>query len=113
MLAELAQNAVTRTGLADTLGLLHAKGVLNDRVLQGCALSGSLFVIALDPFLRFASSLMEEHEHNIIRACANDIGAVLAHFTGLRQLSHLFHLLAMFTTCTWTHQNATSCSSRP
>ena len=57
-------------------------------VLQGCALSGSLFVIAIDPFLRYASQLLAGHEHNTLRACADDIGAVLAHFTGLRQLFH-------------------------
>ncbi len=35
-LAELAENSVTRTGLADTLSTLHKKGLLSDDVLQGC-----------------------------------------------------------------------------
>ena len=65
-------------------------------VLQGCALSGSLFVIAIDPFLRYASKLLEGHEHNTLRACADDLGAVLSHFTGLRQLYHAFHRFGVF-----------------
>ena len=79
-------------------------------VLQGCALSGSIFVISLGPFLRYAEQLLSGSTHNTLRACADDLGAVLAHFTTLRQLYQLFCLLAAFTNL---HLNLTKCHIAP
>ncbi len=59
------------------------------------------------PFLRYASTLLEHHEHNVLKACADDIGAVLAHFTGLRQLSHFFQYLGLLTNL---HLNVPKCN---
>ena len=55
-------------------------------VLQGCALSGSLIVIALDPFLCYAQQLLSGNPDNTLHACVNDLGAVRAKFTTLEQL---------------------------
>ena len=43
-------------------------------IIQGCPLSGSLFVIALNPFLNCFETLLGTGE--IMRAFADDLGAV-------------------------------------
>ena len=47
-------------------------------VLQGCPLSGSLFVLAIDPFLDKFYKLVHSVGLGKLGACADDIGAVLA-----------------------------------
>ena len=64
---------------------------IDSGVLQGCPLSGSLFVIASDPFLNMMTATIEAKNRGIIRACADDIGAVL------RKLSHLCFLAPIFS----------------
>ena len=53
-------------------------------VLQGCPLSGSLFVICIDPLLEFFRSHIEKPGLGKVRACADDIGATLNQHKQLR-----------------------------
>ena len=46
-------------------------------VLQGCPLSGSLFALAIDPFLCLIDTVLENGRLGIVRACADDIGAAI------------------------------------
>eukprot|EP00974_Lingulodinium_polyedra_P047311 4539119-Lingulodinium_polyedra.AAC.1 len=46
-------------------------------VLQGCPLSGLLFVISIDPFLRKMKADIDIQARDRARACAGDIGAVI------------------------------------
>ena len=46
-------------------------------VLQGCPLSGTLFVIAIDPLLVMFHRFIHEPKLGMVRACADDIGATL------------------------------------
>ena len=48
-------------------------------VLQGCPLSGSLFVVVLDPLLELFKLHIEDAGIGRVRACADDIGATLHH----------------------------------
>ena len=46
-------------------------------VLQGCPLSGMLFDVALDPFLRWFDAVVRPDIDGVIRACADDIGGAI------------------------------------
>ena len=59
-------------------------------VLQGCPGSAFLFNNALDPFLILFHATLREGNRGIIRACADDIGTVLA------RLKHLGLLVPIF-----------------
>ena len=61
-------------------------------VLQGCPLSGSLFSIAIDPFLCFIDSALEGGRLGIVRACADDIGAAIKSSQVLKPSNHVFKL---------------------
>jgi len=67
----------------NTDGGLQLLFVVVSGVLQGCPLSGSLFVICIDPLLYLFKSKIEDLSLGTIRACADDIGA------SLRALYHL------------------------
>jgi len=56
-------------------------------VLQGCPLSGSLFVICMDPLLHVFKLHIEDRGLGIVRACADDVGATLGalHFLPIFQ----------------------------
>jgi len=59
-------------------------------VLQGCPLSGSLFVIAIDPLLfQFRRQVMDPLLGQV-RACADDIGAALARLDSLPVMCRIF-----------------------
>ena len=47
--------------------------VILSGVLQGCPLSGSLFVIAIDPLLHMFKTMLENSSLAWVRACADDI----------------------------------------
>ena len=59
-------------------------------VLQGCPLSGMLFAIAIDPFLRSITSSIDEKRIGATRACADDIAVALASLYGLCELFPCF-----------------------
>eukprot|EP00959_Pyramimonas_sp_CCMP1952_P323638 6773090-Pyramimonas_sp.AAC.1 len=59
-------------------------------VLQGCPLSGSLFAIAIDSFLWDVFRSVQRPGHGQIRACADDIGAVLSFRKGYRETARIF-----------------------
>ena len=67
-------------------GLLRWLFSVKCGVLQGCPVSGSLFVIAIDPLL----TLFEHYIHNpllgLITACADDIGTALKGLNTLKLL---------------------------
>ncbi|MDA8582920.1 reverse transcriptase domain-containing protein [bacterium] len=65
--------------------MLQASGVL-----QGCPMSGSLFQLCMDPHLHRMQSVMCRQRSATIRACADDVGAVL------RMLDDLIPLAAIF-----------------
>jgi len=48
-------------------------------VLQGCPLSGSLFVIVIDPLLHMFKVHLEDTGLGVPRACADDVGVALRH----------------------------------
>jgi len=56
-------------------------------VLQGCPLSGSLFVICMDPLLYLFKTKIEDQGLGMVRACADDVGATL----GALLLLPIFH----------------------
>ena len=64
-------------------------------VLQGCPLSAILFVIILDPFLRQFDAALGFGKFGIIRACADDIAAVLYNMQHLDKLANTFPLAEM------------------
>ena len=55
-------------------------------VLQGCPLSGSLFVIVIDPLLHMFKTQLENTGLATTRACADDIGVALRQLQSLPTL---------------------------
>mgnify|MGYP002176889572 CR=1 FL=1 len=51
--------------------------VILSGVLQGCPLSGSLFVMAIDPLLHMFRIKLEDSALGMVCACADDIGIAL------------------------------------
>ena len=61
-------------------------------VLQGCPLSGSLFVICIDPLLFLFKKKVEDQGLGRVRACADDIGASLRNLKSIRVFCEIFTL---------------------
>ena len=69
-------------------------------VLQGCPMSATLFLFAIDPFLvHFEQSLSRKYE-GAIRVCADDIGAALADYRALKALERVFACAKRFANLT-------------
>ncbi|CAK0843439.1 unnamed protein product [Prorocentrum cordatum] len=56
------------------------------RIIQGDGLSGSLFAVAMSPFLFDAEADVEKKRHGIVRACADDVAAVLVAFVHILRM---------------------------
>ena len=63
-------------------------------VLQGCPLSGLIFVLVLDPLLNVFSSRIDSRGLAVTRACADDIGAAIADFKALAEYEKWFSLMS-------------------
>ena len=63
-------------------------------VLQGCPLSGMLFALVMDPFLRCMKTSMQDRNLGQIRACADDVGAALKNIYVLKLLEPIFQTAA-------------------
>jgi hypothetical protein len=59
-------------------------------VLQGCPLSGSLFVICIDPLLYLFQKHIESPGLGSVRACADDIGVSLRSLISCEVIANLF-----------------------
>ena len=59
-------------------------------VMQGCPLSGSLFVLAFDPFLRKLRAKIDLLNVGVSRACADDVAVVCFSFSGLKDIREAF-----------------------
>ena len=75
-------------------------------VLQGCPLSGSLYVIAANAFLMDLESCMVRNQKmfGVTRSCADDIGAVVYRLRGYSQLARVFRLSACFANLHLKHK---------
>ena len=60
-------------------------------VLQGCPLSGALFVIVLDCYIRYTTRAMERKA--LLNACADDLAAVMGRASQLKVLARTLRLL--------------------
>ena len=59
-------------------------------VLQGCPMSATLFIFAINPFLLHFEEILEKDKLGIVRACADDIGISLHDFRSLANVSIVF-----------------------
>ena len=59
-------------------------------VLQGCPLSGFIWAIVFDPFLRILMASFQDPGYGVLRACADDVGAALKHIKFLRIFERVF-----------------------
>ena len=62
-------------GVAVHMGLLQHVFWIQSGIIQGCALSGTLFAFATSAFLSDLASRIEGPQFGLVRACADDIGA--------------------------------------
>ena len=62
-------------------------------VLQGCPLSGTLFVIVMDPIMFLFTKYICSPGFGQVRACADDIGAVLYNLKDLVRVFHIFSIV--------------------
>eukprot|EP00973_Karenia_brevis_P084365 11708828-Karenia_brevis.AAC.1 len=71
--------------------------VVQSGVIQGDPLAGLLFALVLDPCLHLFHQVFELPGHGHIRACADDLGAVLKGLQGLGPLHEAFVLIRRAT----------------
>ena len=76
-----------------TDGTTNFFGFVTRGVLQGCPLSGLLFAWVIQPMLWAIEALIDRPRLAVSRACADDLGAVLADFRTL-PLLELFETMA-------------------
>eukprot|EP00959_Pyramimonas_sp_CCMP1952_P039650 829325-Pyramimonas_sp.AAC.1 len=80
-------SVVTAVGRADGI----AKPLFRIRcgIIQGCALSGSLFAAATSPFLEDIRRGIEVPARGAFRACADDIGGIVFDMLDLKLLARV------------------------
>ena len=85
---------------------------MNSGVLQGCPLSGSMFVVAVNPFLLDleASLCSPSPTLGAVGACADDIGAVVWRKRAYRRLARVFSWADRLANL---HLKATKCKAIP
>jgi hypothetical protein len=64
-------------------------------VLQGCPLSGFVFVVATDAMLRGMCSSLSSRGHSLLRAAADDLGAALQRMSDLLALRPIFKIMQL------------------
>ena len=64
-------------------------------VLQGCPLSGMLFALVMDPFLRCMKTTIQDKGLAQVRACADDVGAALKSVHVLKLFEPIFETAAV------------------
>ena len=62
-------------------------------MLQGCPLSGIVFVLVLDPFLRAMGELLDMSGVSLTRACADDVGAAVSNIVAPKRYHSIFKIL--------------------
>lgn len=62
-------------------------------VIQACPISGTAFVVALDPFLQMFEHRVCRTNLGVVAACADDIGASLVSMTALKVLRPIFEMV--------------------
>ena len=67
--------------------------IVSSGVLQGCSLSGTLFVLVGEPFLQNILDKMNRAHFGLVRACADDLGAVINNISHLRFFARLFDVM--------------------
>ena len=75
-----------RAGIASSFSCWILSGII-----QGCPLAGTCFALAMDPILGMFKHSIEDTGKGIVRACADDVGAVVKSITHLTSLSEVFH----------------------
>eukprot|EP00959_Pyramimonas_sp_CCMP1952_P067346 1405416-Pyramimonas_sp.AAC.1 len=76
-------------GAMSCCGTLVSAFWIRSGIIQGGALSGSLFAIALTPTLQDLYVSLEKGKMGMSRACADDIGGVLKRLQSLRTLARI------------------------
>jgi hypothetical protein len=66
-------------------------------VLQGCPLSGTLFAISVEPFLRHMRYEVQNKGGGIVRACADDVGIAIVSINTLLQAKLVFDFAELFS----------------
>ena len=74
----------------NTAGALYFLFIITSSVLQGRPLSGSLFAICADSFVRELCSRVDSNNRGLIRACAEDIGQVSRSIKTLKYVAPAF-----------------------
>ena len=88
-------------------GVRHFPYWVRSGVLQGCPLSGLIFVMIMDPFVKALErlqqvsipqiqSLLPSFRHTTVRVCADDVGAALATILRLPKLHFIFQFAEKF-----------------
>ena len=90
-------NAITllyrnNKGYGSAKGVIKFLFLISCGVLQGCPLSGSLFVICIDPLLTLFKRFVMVPGKGEVRACADDIGIILRELKHLKIVFRLFDL---------------------
>jgi hypothetical protein len=83
----MSQTNIAYTSTPQGMRLLF---IVLSGVLQGCPLSGSLFVIVIDPLLHIFRIKLEDTALGKVRACADDVGVALKVFKALSILHDVF-----------------------